>query len=158
MTGLPSGCMIKSSLLTWEREKIVMYEQIVTVRPHTHSQKDDYPATGFCNWWKTLSKNLYDHFVPSQRRCKVIWSDYALKRVQTGQNSLLTKWQLLSKIVPVSAQRACLLSEGFSLYPHLSLSSQRQSQHKRSKQLVLHCHPSNMAGSSAVPVLHKIPK
>lgn len=88
----------------------------------THTKRDDYPTTDICGRRKPLSKNLYDHFVPSQRCCKAILSDYALKRVQTGQDldSLLTKWLLLSKIVPVSAQRACLLSEGFSLYPAIS--------------------------------------
>lgn len=127
----------------------------------TCAKRDDYTTIGICNQQRTFSKNLYYHFVPSQRSCKAILLNSALKRAQPGAGPGPSSDQM------ASAQQDC---PNESLHEELvcsvralsctlqSLQSQRHSQRQKCKQLVLCCHPTNMVRSSAVPVLHKITK
>lgn len=104
MTALSSGYMSKCCALTWERKKIAMYEQIVTVRLHTHkkgwlhhcwhlqSAKNSLQKSvwSFC----ALSKILQSHFVR-------LHSQESPARSRT-RDPLLTKWLALSRIILMS--------------------------------------------------------
>lgn len=86
----------------------------------TCTKRDDYTATGICNQQRTVSKNLYDHFVPSQRSCKAIWLDSAL-RAQPGAGPEVSADQTAS--AQPDCPLACLYKElvcpvrALALYP-----------------------------------------
>lgn len=121
MAELSSGYVIKSCSLTWEREKIVMYEQIVTVRLHTH-KKRWLPLT-FVIGEKHFLKICMIILFPLKDVAKPFCQIMLLKESRQGRtwtlfwpngycSARLSQW--------ASAQRACLLREGCSLYPPVS--------------------------------------
>lgn len=159
MTTLSSGYTSKCCTLTWERKKTAMYEQIVTVGLRTRKKRWLHHYWHLQSAKNSLQKSVWSFWVLS-KLLQSHFNRFCSHRAQPGAGPGLSSDQMASAhpdcpvvrlheelICPMTAL-ACTLQ---------SLLSPRQSKHLKSKQLVLCCHPSNMASSGAVPVLHKIP-